>query len=65
MQKKANRKIEYGGMTKFEAQAKKKIAKNRQNSSVNVKFNKSASFFKNMNEKSGSKPNPNLRRMKI
>lgn len=52
-------------MTKFEAQARKKIAKNSNNSTGDIKYNKSSDFFKNMNEKNTSKPNANLNKIKI
>lgn len=42
--KKLNKKIEYGGMTKFEAKAMTKTNKNNLNT-TNVKYNKSANFF--------------------
>ncbi len=51
-------------MTKYEAQARQKILKNKQNA-PNIKYNKSASFFKSMNEKASAKPNPNINKMKI
>jgi len=40
-----NKKIEYGGLTKFEAKAIAKRNKNNLNSETKVKFNKSARFF--------------------
>jgi hypothetical protein len=42
--KKLNKKIEYGGMTKFEAKTVSKTKKNNLNT-TNVKYNKSANFF--------------------
>ncbi len=49
MKKKLNKKIQYGGVTKFEAKALAIKAKNNLNPS-NVKFNKSANFFGQMNK---------------
>ena len=64
--KKMNRSIEYGGITKFEAEARKKITKTKMSSS-NVKYSKSNSFFSNINNKSAKagKPNPNLSKLKV
>lgn len=63
--KKTNRSIEYGGLTKYEAEARKKIAKSKSNAH-SIKFNKSASFFKSINNKDkAGKPNPNLSKLKI
>ena len=66
--KKLNKVIEYGGITKFEAQAKKKAQMNNKPlkiDGVNMKYNKSSSFFKNINENKGGKPNPDISKMKI
>ena len=52
MKKKLNKKIEYGGTTKFLAQTKQKAMMNNKPlkvDGVNMKYNKSASFFKNIN----------------
>ena len=59
-----NKKIEYGGMTKFEARAMQKGAKNNLGKD-NVKYNKSANFFSSMNEGKKGKPNPNINKLKI
>jgi hypothetical protein len=32
---------------------------------TNMKYNKSSSFFKNINENKGGKPNPDISKMKI
>lgn len=44
MKKKLNKKIEYGGVTKFEAKAIAKKTKNNLNP-TNIKYSKSANFF--------------------
>ena len=62
--KKLNKKIEYGGMTKFEAKALKKGSKNNMNKDP-VKYNKSANFFSSMNQEKKGKPNPNINKIKI
>lgn len=62
--KKLNKKIEYGGMTKFQAKAMAQRAKNNLNKD-NVKYNKSANFFAQMNKEKKGKPNPNLGKLKI
>ncbi len=60
-----NKGIEYGGMTKIEAQARKKIAKSK-HTGVNIKYSKSNSFFKSINDKTKpGKPNPNMSKLKI
>lgn len=60
-----NKGIEYGGMTKIQAEARKKIAKSKQNG-TSIKYSKSNSFFKNINEKiKAGKPNPNISKLKI
>lgn len=63
--KKMNRVIEYGGMTKQEAEARKKIAKTK--AAATGKFNKSNNFFSKLNNKDAKpgKPNPNLSKLKI
>ena len=63
--KKMNKLIEYGGMTKKEAEARKKIAKTKNN--VTIKYNKSNKFFDKLNTKDSKpgKPNPNLNKIKI
>ena len=68
MKKNLNKKIEYGGTTKFLAQAKQKALANSKQLKVdssNMKYNKSGDFFKNLNAKKDGKPNPNLSKMKI
>jgi hypothetical protein len=68
IKKKLNKKIEYGGTTKFLAQAKQKAQMNNKPlkvDGVNMKYNKSASFFKNINENKRGKPNPDISKMKI
>jgi hypothetical protein len=62
--KKMNKKIEYGGMTKFEAKAITKTKKNNLNA-TNVKYNKSANFFGEMNKDKSKKPNPNISKLKV
>ena len=59
-----NKKIEYGGMTKFEAKALTKGKKNNLNT-TNVKYNKSANFFGEMNKDKSKKPNPNISKLKV
>ena len=52
VKKSLNKKIEYGGLTKVHALAKKKAAINSQSvksDNSNMKYNKSDSFFKKMN----------------
>ena len=63
--KKMNKLIEYGGMTKKEAEARKKIAKTKNNAIV--KYNKSNKFFDRLNTKDSKpgKPNANLNKLKI
>lgn len=57
--------IEYGGMTKLEAEARKKIAKTKLDTK-SVKYSKSSSFFSNINNKTkAGKPNPNISKLKI
>lgn len=66
--KKANRSIEYGGLTKFEAEARKKILKNKQ-SAKKVKYSQSGQFFKKLQEntssKGASRPNANMNKLKM
>lgn len=62
--KKLNKKIEYGGITKFQAKAAALKAKNNLNQ-TNIKYNKSANFFSEMNNDKTKKPNANLSKMKI
>lgn len=62
--KRVNKKIEYGGMTKFEAKAKARGKKNSLASST-VKYNKSANFFGEMNRDKSRKPNPNLSKLTL
>ena len=59
-----NKKIEYGGMTKYEAKAVKKGAKNNLNKDP-IKYNKSGTFFSSMNQEKKGKPNPNINKLKI
>lgn len=63
--KKMNKLIEYGGMTKQEAEARKKIAKTK--TGATMKYNKSNKFFDKLNSKNAKpgKPNPNLNKLKI
>lgn len=63
--KKTNRLIEYGGVTKHEAEARKKIAKTKLNAAV--KYDKSNKFFDRLNNRDSKpgKPNPNLSKLKI
>ena len=54
-------------MTKYEAEIRKKMMKNKEDRS-GTKYSKSSSFFKNLNERSSTKarkPNPNISKMKI
>lgn len=63
--KKMHKSIEYGGMTKLEAEARKKIAKTKLDTK-SVKYSKSSSFFSNINNKTkAGKPNPNISKLKI
>lgn len=66
--KRMNRSIEFGGQTKFEAEARKKIAKNAK-TGKKVKYSQSSQFFgalqANTAGSKSSKPNPNLNRMKM
>lgn len=66
--KRSNRTIEFGGQTKFEAEARKKIAKNAK-TGKKIKYSQSAKFFGALQEntagKKASKPNPNLNKMKM
>ena len=62
--KKLNKKIEYGGMTKFAAKVMNKKAKNNL-SGDHVKYNKSGNFFGQLNKDKKGKPNPNIKKMKI
>ena len=65
IKKKMNKKIEFGGLTKFEAKAIAKKNKNNMNPETNIKFNKSARFFEEMNKDKSRKPNPNINKLKI
>ena len=65
MKKKLNKKIEYGGMTKYEAKAIKKGAKNNHLNKDPVKYNKSTNFFSSMNQEKKGKPNPNMGKLKM
>ena len=51
-------------MTKFEAKAIKKGAKNNLTRDP-VKYNKSANLFSSMNQEKKGKPNPNIGKIKI
>lgn len=51
-------------MTKFEAKAIMKTKKNNLNT-TNVKYNKSANFFGEMNKDKSKKPNPNISKLKV
>jgi hypothetical protein len=52
-------------MTKIEAEARKKIAKTKK-TGLNIKYNKSSSFFSNINNKNkADKPNPNISKLKV
>ncbi len=51
-------------MTKFEAKAIAKKAKNNLNQ-TNIKYNKSSKFFDEMNKDKNKKPNPNINKMKM
>jgi len=64
IKKKMNKKIEYGGMTKFEAKATMKKANNNLNQ-TNIKYSKSANFFREMSKDKSRKPNPNLNKLKV
>lgn len=64
LRKKLNNKIAYGGITKFEAQTRKKILANVEDT-AGGKYNKSARFFQAMNEQGSGKPNPDLGKARI
>jgi hypothetical protein len=62
-----NLSIEYGGLTKFEAETRRKILKNKQ-SAKKVKYSQSGQLFKSLQEntldKRKSKPNLNINKLK-
>jgi hypothetical protein len=64
MKKKMNKKIEYGGMSKFEAKAVMKKTNNNLNA-TNIKYSKSANFFREMGKDKDRKPNPNINKLKV
>ena len=51
-------------MTKYESNALIKTKKNNLNP-TNVKYNKSANFFGEMNKDKSKKPNPNISKLKV
>lgn len=65
--KRLKRVIEYGGMSKVEAEARKKIEKSKKGKST--KYSQSGQFFKkfqdNISSKDKSKPNPNINKLKL
>ena len=65
--KRMKRVIEYGGMSKVEAEARKKIEKSRKGKTT--KYSQSGQFFRkfqdNIASKDRSKPNPNIGKLKL